>query len=371
MLIERYLAFAGVRLHIVNLADPLGVTPQKLVGLGPRRDEITSDTDSKHAVFLFEDRTIGHVLPSYAAYLIELFSEPELRDGRYTAVGARHTPAEDNNVPRNVAHYWSEYDHELTASDPRPKTFLQYLAAGRALSRTSGEAHHLVEKIADGVLRLAAILNPNAEFSLWKRRHRYVRELLAGQPEVDRNYVEIVSALADGPGDAIPCDWSEAWVPRVKVVAHALSGTTSDSHEAAAFLSGQPETTGGTKPSSPARRDNIFRYPPQGTKVEVRVGSIHSVKGETHTATLVLDTFYIKHHLTMLKPWLIGKKTGGGSENDTLLSRLRQHYVAMTRPSHLVCLALREDCLSNGKVAALKNRGRLVARVKAEIPEWL
>lgn len=357
--------------QIADLADPLGVTPQKLVGLGPRRDAIRAETESKHAVFLFGDQTIGHVLPTYAAYLIELFSEHELRDGTFTAVGARHTPAEDNNVPRYVAHYWSEYDHELTASQSRPKTFLQYVVAGRALARSSGEAHHAVERIADGVLQLAAIMNPNTEFSLRTRRHRYVRELLSGQPNQHRNYVEIVSALANGPCDCILRNWSAAWAPRVKAAAVAVSGTTNDSDEVTAFLFGQPETTDSTLPPSPTMHDNVFRYPPQATKVEVRVGSIHSVKGETHTATLVLDTFYIKHHLTMLKPWLIGKKSGGGSENETLLSRLRQHYVAMTRPSHLVCLAMREDCLSNGDVAALQSRGWRVARVNAGIPEWL
>lgn len=199
-----------------------------------------------------------------------------------------------------------------------------------------------------------------------------MRELLAGQPDVDRNYVEIVSALAaGGPSNAVPSDWSRVWAPRVKAVADILSGTTGDTAEATAFLSGLAEIGGGPQPSLTAQRDNVFRFPRQNPKVEVRVGSIHSVKGETHTATLVLDTYYRKHHLEALKPWLLGKKSGGGSENDTLFSRLRQHYVAMTRPSHLVCLAMREDCLSNVDVAALKDHGWRVARVKAEGPEWL
>jgi hypothetical protein len=325
-----------------------------------------------HALFLFDDQTIGHVMPSYAAYLLELFSEGELRAGMFTAVGATHRSGTDDKVPRYVAHYWSEYDHELTALDPRPKAFVQYFAAGRALTHTSGEVHHVVEKIADGILRLATILNPNAKFSLRKRRHRYVRELLADHPEADRDYIDIVSALtAAKAGNTVPSNWNEVWALRIKALANILSGTTRDTAEATAFLSCQPETTDGPQSSSPVRRDNVFRYPLDGTKVEVHVGSIHSVKGKTHTATMVLDTYYRKHHLDALKPWLLGKKSGGGSENDTLLSRLRQHYVAMTRPSHLICLAMREDCLLDGDVSALKNRGWRVARVRAAGPEWL
>jgi hypothetical protein len=359
--------------QIANLADPLAVTPQGLVGLGPSsRDQIPTQADNIHALFLFDDQTIGHVMPSYAAYLLELFSEGELRAGTFTAVGATHRPGTDDKVPRYVAHYWSEYDHELTALDPRPKTFVQFLAAGLALTHTTGEVYHVVEKIADGILRLAAILNPNAELSLRKRRHRYVLELLVDHSVARRDYIEIVSALtAAKAGNTVPSNWNDVWALRIKAVANILSGTTRDTAEAAAFLSCQPETTDGPQSSSPVRRDNVFRYPLEGTKVEVHVGSIHSVKGETHTATMVLDTYYRKHHLEALRPWLLGKKSGGGSENDTLLSRLRQHYVAMTRPSHLICLAMREDCLLDGDVSALKNRGWRVARVKAAGPEWL
>ena len=60
--------------QIANLADPLGVTPQGLVGLGPpRRDEILAETDNRHAVFLFDNQTIGHIMPSYAAFSLSSF----------------------------------------------------------------------------------------------------------------------------------------------------------------------------------------------------------------------------------------------------------------------------------------------------------
>jgi PEP-CTERM motif len=63
--------------------------------------------------------------------------------------------------------------------------------------------------------------------------------------------------------------------------------------------------------------------------------------------TLVLDTFFKKHHLSELKPWLIGTKSGEASGSALLQSRLRLHYVAMTRPANLLCLAMRNDALSD------------------------
>jgi len=357
--------------QIADFANPLAASPYGLIGLGPRPDEVATDTTGKHALFLFDDQTVGHVMPCYGSYLLELFSQPELQAGTYTAVGAVHRPGDDNNVPRFVAHYWSAYDHELAASEPRPGTFLQYLAVGRKLARPSGDAHHLVERVADGILRLVTILNPLAGISARKRKHRYVRELLADRTGLDKTYVEIVSFLITQNGDAVPEDWSHKWAPQVMAVAAAIAGTSEDSLAAIAFLSVQHTTPGGLQPSSSVQRDNVYRFPSESPTARIRVGSIHSVKGETHTATMVLDTFFHSHHLATLRPWLIGEKSGGGSEVTRNISRLKQHYVAMTRPSHLLCLAMREDCLTNGDVLALKGRGWRAARVTAGGLVWL
>lgn len=355
--------------EIADFANPLAACPHGLIGLGPRRDRINGDTAGKHAVFLFDDQTIGHVMPCYGSYLLELFSETELQAGVFTAIGAVHRPGEDDKVPRFVAHYWSAYDHELATSEPRPGTFLQYLAAGRKLTNSSGETHHIVEKIADGVLRLVEMLNPLVDIPARKRKHRVVRELLASHPDLDNRYVELVSFLLSGGGSTYE-DWNQKWAPQIIAAAAAIAGTSEDSAVATAFLSVQQHPTDGSQPSASAARDNIFRYPREHPKAYIRVGSIHSVKGETHTATLVLDTFFHSHHLGTLKPWLVGNKAGGSSENARTISRLKQHYVATSRPSHLLCLAMREDGLSHGDVSALKGRGWRVARVAAGGVIW-
>jgi len=265
-------------------------------------------------------------MPCYASYLRDLFAEPELQDGTFTAVGAVHRPGQDDKIPRFVAHYWPDYDHELAASEPRPGTFLQYLAIGKKLARASGEAHPMVEKIAEGLLRLSGILNPIADIATRKRKHRYVRELLSHNPELERSYLEIVSSLITDKIDTVLGDWNQTWAPRIIAIASAVAGTTENSPAATAFL---VLPSAGTPQPGSSQRDNVFRFPPETAKVKIRVGSIHSVKGETHAATLVLDTFFYSHHLATLKPWLVGEKAGGAVEKPAerlpVKAALRRH----------------------------------------------
>lgn len=84
------------------------------------------------------------------------------------------------------------------------------------------------------------------------------------------------------------------------------------------------------------------------------------MKGETHTATLVLETFWFQHNLASLRPWLEGRKIGGNSAGPRERTRLKLHYVAMTRPTHLLCLAVKRTCFED-------NKGNLDAKMIAEL----
>ena len=64
--------------------------------------------------------------------------------------------------------------------------------------------------------------------------------------------------------------------------------------------------------------------------VDLEFGSIHSVKGRTHLATLVLETYYYNHNMTAILPYLCNSDSN--KKIKTLdRKRLRCHYVAMTR----------------------------------------
>jgi hypothetical protein len=88
------------------------------------------------------------------------------------------------------------------------------------------------------------------------------------------------------------------------------------------------------------------------------------VKGETHTGALVAETYWHDHNLESIKAWLLGDCSGADGKGVRIQSRLKLHYVAMTRPTHLLCLAMKKSTFSNGQgeldpaaVAKLAARG--------------
>jgi DNA helicase-2/ATP-dependent DNA helicase PcrA len=189
--------------------------------------------------------------------------------------------------------------------------------------------------------------------------------MLADKEGALRDYKQIVVEIAAALKLPTQNEWDSKWSKLLIRVAQEVGQTTLSAHEVQLFMVWERDTLTG-----PSMRDNVFRQKRPGTPVHVRLGSIHSVKGETHTAALLCETFYKAHHLKSLKSWLLGKKSGGVSENSTTQARLKQHYVAMTRPTHLFCLAIRRDSLSEAEIDQLKSKWRLGLVTATEV-SWL
>lgn len=268
-------------------------------------------------------------------------------------------------MPRHVGNYWSSYDAEINVSEPKPKKFCQYYMAGLKRAEHLGEAFPLVEMLAEGVIALARFAKPLA-VGPNQRKHRYLTKMLSDNPDELAEYLEFITLFAVERIIPTSDEWKDKWAPLILFIASRISDSVIDAGEAAEFL--QWEQASG---AALMQRDNRFKYPEGSPTVEVRLGSIHSIKGETHTATLVCETYYRAHHLASLRDWLVGKNCGGEKLSDLAQSRLKLHYVAMTRPTHLLCIGMREDALKPKDIEALKSRRWRVGRVMSDAIQWI
>jgi hypothetical protein len=343
---------------IAKLVSPLGLTPHPhgLEGIGPRIQLSSGASEGQHTLFLFDDSSASGVFDAYGALLLDTFHGQELKDGIFTAVGQVHHAPEVRDlkkVPHCLGDYWSDYDPRMTPQDPKPQLFVQYVAVGVARGRAVGSTYPAVEKIGEAVAHLVGLLAGRPFRLRYRSYHRHIMELLRANAEVYRDYMTLAATLAIDKGSLTRQTWDERWCQLVRGIAQTITGIRHTNAEAELFLSWLDHVDFAGTIGESGIGNNLYLYPRNAPMVTIRAGSIHSVKGQTHTATLVLETFWMdkkgRHNLELLRPWLEGTKSGGQSEKATQQKRLKIHYVAMTRPTHLLCLAMKRNSLADAK----------------------
>lgn len=350
---------------LANQVKGFGVVPQPLVGAGPSNVRVRAEP-LPSALFLFDDHTISEVLPRYGAHLVANFDAAVLDRGVFTAVAGVHKLEKDTELPRAVGHYAPTYSAACARKESAPDTFMQYFAKARITLAESENTHGVVNALASGLFATSNLVGTAPPTMGRKSAHRKMVEALEGSSTA-ADYAWLVEHVIAHRGALREADWLANVLPRVRAIVSTLSSKSSLNLEAENFLLWSTDHAAQHDEAMlRALQVNVFSYPPDAPKVHVRLGSIHSIKGETHTATLVLDSFFHRHHLSELKPWLLGEREGGSRqsargktlfEGPRMLERLKLHYVAMTRPTHLLCLAMRKDALSTSELEQLTRRG--------------
>jgi len=91
--------------------------------------------------------------------------------------------------------------------------------------------------------------------------------------------------------------------------------------------------------------------------ISIEVGTVHSVKGETHTATLYLETYYqSKTDSQRLLEFLKGNYPQKELAKSYHIENLKIAHVAFSRPTHLLAFACHKDSINSSK-ADLENNG--------------
>jgi hypothetical protein len=364
---------------IADIANPLAAVPLStgLKGQGPQWVLSSGKDQGPHTIFLINQHTTKNVLDAFGNLLVRTFSQEELSNGSFFAVGQVHHPPEEelpHKHPHYLGHYWPEYNARIARS--QPQTFNEYVSSGLNKAQSEGECSFAVEKIVQGIVRLAS--EANNSLSVRRYCHRQVLELLEQSDIIKNKYEHLILSFAVERAELTTESWSNHWRVTVLEIAETIAQMRLSGPSVDAFLSWKEEPTSMSADSIDHSliRDNTYQYPQSEPQVSIKLGSVHSVKGQTHTATLVLETFWYCHNLETLAPWLFGKKLGcGTAESGDQMKRMKLHYVAATRPTHLLCLALKRQTLEDRggdldrkKIQTLKSRGWSINDLTIQLP---
>lgn len=108
--------------------------------------------------------------------------------------------------------------------------------------------------------------------------------------------------------------------------------------------------------------ENIYISDCVHDSIKIHVGTVHSVKGETHRATLYLETSYYAnasmdgHESERILDFMKGKYSKPLVGKARHLKTLKIAYVGMSRPTHLLCVAVHVDRLKE-QLDELKKAG--------------
>jgi DNA helicase II / ATP-dependent DNA helicase PcrA len=108
---------------------------------------------------------------------------------------------------------------------------------------------------------------------------------------------------------------------------------------------------------------NIYKYKNGDTNIDVEIGTIHSVKGETHTGTLYLETHYYNdggksYESQRLLNQLKGCRVNGCGVR--VKESLKMAYVGMSRPTHLLCFAAHKSHIPDNEIPSLEDNWEIV-----------
>jgi hypothetical protein len=246
--------------------------------------------------------------------------------------------------------YWSGYEAEAVRSKTHHTCLKSYLSFARQEDWQTHGLRGIYRKIMDAllaVLRTEGVANPSGG------RAGYIseRSLLKSLRETEAHanlHDELRMKLFHwsrhiylGQTDAVYDD-VKAFIPRLlQVFGKRLDRA---SHFVNDDLPGESSDSANVSP--PAKpKDNIYRCPITG--IEVHVGTVHSAKGETHTATLYLESYYYNDAGKSYESQRLFNQFDGKDVATTALQRVKQSarmvYVGFSRPTHLLCFAVHKN----------------------------
>lgn len=316
--------------NIVQVVKDICVAPQEMTGW-------INANPLKPTIILFDDNTILAVKDKFG----ELLIQNNLHHGKSCkAVGARLS---DSRL--NINSYWNEFNRGYNKKDfSNITSFLENAKQLALTSKNVKEVRKSLLSIFCKCLRLCKVKNPitGFYFTPFTLCH-YLNSLddLSISDKMNNNIAKWIASIS-----------------KTEILKAEIETYVSD---LLATLGGQVNadlkqffTNPEVESASEKVENRIYTYSSNEQKVEIHFDTIHGVKGETHLATLYLETYNRVYDIgSKILEFIISTERQRTRQraNDAFRKRLPLAYVAMTRATHFICLAVHKDRYSENHKA--------------------
>jgi len=336
---------------IATTIKNISLSPQDLIGNSQRQN-------IKPKLILFDDNTIK-IVPHKFGELIILYNLHENKNSIFKAVGWRKTETATGGL--TIGSYFNRPVVSAQRNKIDFQTLGEYLDIDKVLIEQLGfniihkrlmRAFAKLLRMADvykiegvpfTISSLVAYLREVSEdkYSDFKHKlYKWAWDIYVGtdrEEEIKQYFIELLQSIFN-------C--REAIVGRIQ--SFFITSIDHPHRE-------QP------RESNPS---DIFVYEEEGKNVYIKIATIHSIKGETHTATLYLETYYYNdagksYESQRLINQLKGNRidTGCGVR---MKESLKMAYVGLSRPTVLLCMAVHKLRLQAADVPALQNNWEII-----------
>ncbi|MEQ1661886.1 MAG: UvrD-helicase domain-containing protein [Thiobacillus sp.] len=300
----------------------------------------------------------GEVLNAFGQKVLDRFDDEELRGCSVKALCARKQGDAKKEEPgRSLIDYWPAYVREVKSSGARSERFWGLLANSSA---TAGTAATLADRAGDA--RRAVLLVLRAAGSQHVSNVRDGPQLLrrlqeAGQDTAPIRLLCRALVLNNGLGISKA---SRLEVPSLffESLKSLLPAELTEDKFAQLPVFEEPDDV----PEIEVNQ-KVCQVSQGGRQVNVQIGTVASMKGETHLATLVLESFgwpARRFDLKEAMPVVAGLAARDPKMKENQLALFRNLYVGMSRPTSFLCVAVNENRVSDDCKKALLAQGWVV-----------
>jgi DNA helicase II / ATP-dependent DNA helicase PcrA len=304
-------------------------------------------------LMLYDSKAVSGVIDAFGKHVLSVFSDDELRRGPVKAICARKQ-GESKSLPgRHLCDYWPAF-LVSAATSAGHESIHRLLADPREFGVNAVNLELRVRDVKRAILLALRAAKSAAVNDIRDPTYLLRRLEMAGFDAAPVR--SLCRNLATERGHTAAASWP-ACVDSMFV---GLKHLMPPAMDLAAFRTLDVfEVPVGAEAllAGPTNQHVVIR---EERALTVNLGTIASVKGETHLATLVLEAHAYPAKCHDLEGALGSIATGAAlsqKATESTRSFYRNLYVAASRPTSLLCIAMNRERAADAQVQALRDRG--------------